>query len=351
MLANPFDPDQMKIMQALSRELIQAVPQHAKFAFCVIEQACGHAAGRLQYRVGWNEDPKSETSQPSAELHEAAYQLNRHWTKGKVPFPGVELSVKQEAGGKWKTNLRMLDQGKAEDVTEEAQDRLWQAVYRAREEFFDNQFGPFPSEIKKLMNLSGVWPGGGIFQFAASKRQNLGICTSCGLSNVDMPTPVRLAQHERTEQKGQPTFTSKIEGRTPRWLPASQAGYGYELIILTPKPEAWPLLPLSWFIQMEILNDVDLLGRVIDNQGLTVEGIKVGDGTQSADFMVQPASSPFPDSAQLPNGTMRLLIATRITREEMNFSLKQGRPALLERLKQAGVGQISILERDSIVRE
>ena len=87
----------------------------------------------------------------------------------------------------------------------------------------------------------------------------------------------------------------------------------------------------------------------MENHGLTVESIKIGDGAQSADFLIQPASSPFPDQVQLPNGAMRLLIATRITREEMNFSLKHGRVVLLDRLKQAGVGQVSILDRASVV--
>ena len=84
---------------------------------------------------------------------------------------------------------------------------------------------------------------------------------------------------------------------------------------------------------------------------MTVESIKIGNGSQSADFLVQPASSPFPEEARLPNGTMRLLIATRITRDEMNFSMKHGRGTLLDHLKSAGVGQISILDRASVVRE
>lgn len=201
------------------------------------------------------------------------------------------------------------------------------------------------------MNLMGVWPGGGIFQFTATQRNGLGICTSFGLSNADLPTPVRVSKHERADQVGQQGFSSTLEGGTPQWVPADRAGYGYEVMIVTPTPTTWPLLPLSWFIQMEILNDVGLLSRVMDNQGLTVESIKIGDGSQSADFLIQPASSPFPDRARLPNGTMRLLIATRVTREEMNFSLKHGREALLDRLKQTGVGQISILDRASVVGE
>jgi hypothetical protein len=118
---------------------------------------------------------------------------------------------------------------------------------------------------------------------------------------------------------------------------------------LTPAPESWPLLPMSWLIQMEILNDVDLLERVRKNEGVTVESVKIGDGTQSADFLIAPAADPLPTSVQLPNGTMHLLVATRITREEMKFSLQHGRRALSARLRQSGVGQTSILERPGVV--
>ena len=348
---DPFDPEQLRLFQALGQALIQNAPEHFKSVFCRIEQAPGHGKGRLQYRIGSTEHPNEDTSQPAPALHAAAYQLYRYWTKEGQPFPGVELTVKQETGGNWKNNTRILYQGKPEDVSEEAQDRLWQAVYDAREEFFRSQFGPFPDDIQKPMNLVGVWPGGGIFQFPATKRNGFGICTSFGLSNADLPTPVRVSKHERADQGGQPSFSSTLEGRTPQWVAADRAGYGYEVMIVTPTPTTWPLLPLSWFIQMEILNDVGLLGRVMEHQGLTVESIKIGDGSQSADFLIQLASSPFPEQAQLPNGTMQLLIATRVTREEMNFSLKHGRAALLDRLKQAGVGQISILDRASVVGE
>jgi hypothetical protein len=342
----------MRHFQELGAALIQSIPEHFRSVSCLIEQAPGHGKGRLQYRIGSPQHPDEGTTKPSGELHDAAHQLYRFWAKEGEPFPGLELTMAQEADGNWKTNVRILYQGKPEDITEEAQDELWQNVYRAREEFFRSQFGPFPNDIQKLMNLSGVWPGGGIFQFTATERSGLGICTSCGLTNVDMPTPVCVTSHERTEGGGRATsFSSRIEGRTPRWIPADQAGYGYELLILTPKPTTWPLLPLSWFIQMEILNDVDVLGRVLDHDGLTVESIKIGDGSETADFLVQPASTPFPGEARLPNGIMSLLIATRITREEMNFSMQHGRGALLDRLQKAGVGQISMLDRTSVVRE
>lgn len=41
---------------------------------------------------------------------------------------------------------------------------------------------------------------------------------------------------------------------------------------------------------------------------------------------------------------------TTITSEEMLWSMKNGRDALLQKLRDGGVGQISRLGRDSVVR-
>jgi hypothetical protein len=116
--------------------------------------------------------------------------------------------------------------------------------------------------------------------------------------------------------------------------------------VLTPRPETWPLNAVAWFVEMEIQRDVDMLDRVNDLGGVTVEALGIGGGRQ-ADFLVAPALPPLPASADLPNGTMRLLVATRITREEMNFAREHKPAALIQRLTSAGVGQMSDLERQS----
>lgn len=144
---DPFDPEQLRIFQALCQALIQHVPENFNSAFCTIEQAPGHGKGRLQYRIGSTEHPNEGTSQPSPVLHETAYQLYGYWAKEGQPFPGVELTVERESAGNWKANTRILNQGKPDDVSDEAQEQLWQAVYGAREEFFRSQFGPFPNDI------------------------------------------------------------------------------------------------------------------------------------------------------------------------------------------------------------
>ncbi|GAA0709606.1 hypothetical protein GCM10009105_10140 [Dokdonella soli] len=56
-----------------------------------------------------------------------------------------------------------------------------------------------------------------------------------------------------------------------------------------------------------------------------------------------------PTGAELPNGKMQLLVAVTITGEEMQWSMKNRRGKLLQKLRDAGVGQISMLGRKSVV--
>ena len=222
----------------------------------------------------------------------------------------------------------------------------WQRVYEARDAFFSEHFGPLPTETTKLWNLMVIWPGGCLYSIDASRQGGRGVCVTSGLSNFDMPTTVAARDQSVPAGGG---IEGTLAPRTPAWVPRGRAGYGYEIAILTPRPESWPVLALSWFPQAEILRDIDLLARVEEGGGVTIESLPVGDGKTKADFLVAPALPPLPAAATLPNGTMRLLIATRITRAEMRFAQASGRSALIERLARAGVGQLSVLDRASVV--
>jgi hypothetical protein len=348
-----IDPALMEIFHALSGALLGLIPNHFESAYCLIEQAPQQLPGRLRYRVGSKEHPGEETARPSPELHQAAYRLFRHWTRDGGLFPPVEVRVWQEPQGVWRAAVNRREPpgaGGVPPADATAQEQFWERAVRAREEFFTAHFGPLPGEIQKLVNLMGLWPGGGLYQFEAPRLHGLGVCTTWGLSNPDMPTPVRLAHSEWTQGADGPSFSGQLGPREPVWIPEERAGYGYEVLVLTPALASWPLLTLSWLAQMEILNDVDLLGRVEDAQGVTLEDVKIGDGSQKADFLIEPASDPLPGQFRLPNGIARLLIATRITRDEMQFALAHGRPALLELLRESGVGQISVPDRASVVR-
>lgn len=131
------------------------------------------------------------------------------------------------------------------------------------------------------------------------------------------------------------------------------AGYGYELIMLTPAPAPWPMLAMSWFVQMEILNDLCLLERVAAGNGATVEGVRFGDGNQVGDFLIQQACSPILARVDLPNGLMHLLIATWITPDELVFArdTEDGCFELLNRLAAEGLGPVSRLDRRSVLSQ
>jgi hypothetical protein len=344
----PFDPEALASrLQAVAQALVAYAPAHFRTAFCVAEESAKHGAGRLEYRIGSEQHPAEGTSRPSPELHDAVHEVLRFYAKHKLGFPGIEATIAANDDGSFATKCRMLHPD-AEPRSEQAEQKLWDDVYGAREAFFVEHFGPLPEYIQKLMNLTGVWPGGGIFPIVAERMGGIGVCTSFGLSNADMPTPVKSAGHERRAGGGVVEFSGTLEARTPRWVAREAAGYGYEVAVLTPRPEGWALGPVSWLVQMELVKDVELLDRVDEMGGVTIEALDIGGGRQ-ADFLVAPAQPPLPAGAELPNGTMRLLVATRITRDEMDFARTSGRKALLERLVAAGVGQTSDLGRRSVL--
>ena len=71
---------------------------------------------------------------------------------------------------------------------------------------------------------------------------------------------------------------------------------------------------------------------------------------EPVNVLIAKARAPLPTGTQLPNGKMELLVATTITDEEMQWSMTNGRGALLQELYDAGVGQISHPGRPSVVR-
>ncbi|WP_374334366.1 suppressor of fused domain protein [Leeia sp.] len=114
------------------------------------------------------------------------------------------------------------------------------------------------------------------------------------------------------------------------------------------RDQEWPLNFLQWAANAEIGNDAGLLDRVEKYHGLTIEQIQVGP-TLSINVLIAKAQPPLPVGTTLPAGKMEMLVATVITDEEMRWSMTHGRDALLVALQKSGVGQISTLNRKSVV--
>ncbi|HXR77861.1 MAG TPA: hypothetical protein VN737_17910 [Bryobacteraceae bacterium] len=223
----------------------------------------------------------------------------------------------------------------------DGESKLWDQVYVAREAIYAEHFGAIDGDVQKLMNLTGVWPGGCLVQIHAARHQ-LWVSSSFGLTNPDMPARIRPEQFTvEQDAQGQATqYSTRLVARPPRAVPAGWAGYGYEILLLTRQKDCWPLGFLNWAVQAEILNDMDLLGRIRKYGAMTVEDVSIGEG-KSADFLIAPLQKFAPPSIALPNGAMELLVATLITRSQMQYGIEKGGPALLAELNQTGSGQIS----------
>jgi Suppressor of fused protein (SUFU) len=229
----------------------------------------------------------------------------------------------------------------------------WQAAVRdAREDFYRTHFGPLPDEALKLEQLMAVWPAGCLVQVQADRLDGLTVSASFGLTDPGLPPSVQVGRSVR-ERTGWPPWrrrepTRMLAPRAPNPPADGLAGYGFELVVLTVGRDFWPLLLLNWAVTAEILEDADILRRVREHQGLTVQDIDLGEDGP-ADFLIEPVDSLFPAEHGLPNGAMHLLVATAITRSELTFGLEEGHQALLAKLFEDGPGQVSVLGRDPVV--
>jgi hypothetical protein len=244
--------------------------------------------------------------------------------------------------------LAMLGIGAA--AADTAQEKLWLKTYDARQKYFEHTVGPLPSDILKMLNMSGIWPGGGLYAIPAKRLgPGLAVYTTFGLTNTDMPTTVRMVDFKLDSDGKRAT---RAEGTLEKKQPVAKrhgaAGYGYEFIVVAAADQDWPLNLLQWAVNAELINDVGLLDRVEKYDGLTVEQLHVG-APEPINILISKALSPLPTGIQLPAGKMEVLVATVITPDEMHWSMKNGRGALLQKLREAGVGQVSELGRESVV--
>lgn len=236
---------------------------------------------------------------------------------------------------------------------EQDAEALWQSTYEARQQYFEKTIGILPPDILKMLNMTGVWPGGGLYVIPATKIDSkLSVYTTFGFTNADMPATTQLVDFSlQADSTGNRAASAEgtLSAKQSVAQTAGHAGYGYEIFILTKSGEQWPLGLLQWLVNAEIGHDAGILDRVEKYDGLTVESVDIGE-EKPVNILISKAEQPLPTGTKLPNGQMQLLVATTITEDEMRWSQQHGRKALLQKLKDAGVGQVSILERASVVK-
>src|SRR5690606_35150670 len=130
----------------------------------------------------------------------------RGWTS--PPLSDLENQKELHMHNGWMAAFFLATMATDAGSTEQAADQLWQDTYDARKQYFEGAVGPFPRDILKMINMIGIWPGGGLFVIPApGTGEGMAVYTTFGLSNPDLLEPPR-------------------DGR---------AGYGYEAIVVAPE--------------------------------------------------------------------------------------------------------------------
>jgi hypothetical protein len=234
-----------------------------------------------------------------------------------------------------------------------AADLAWDDVNLARSSAFEAGFGKLPDDTQKLGNLTGIWPGGGLYIIPAPQlRAGAAIYASFGLTNPDMPSCVTVTNLQAESSQGSGGRQGQTSGTLVRKENPPSArdwpGYGYEIIVAARDNEEWPLWLLQWAVQAEILNDIGMRDRVEKYGGMTVESVKIAEN-DAVHLLFTKAQAPLMAHLDLPTGRACIIVMTVITAAEMRWSKLHGREALLAHLQAAGVGQFSVLGRESVV--
>lgn len=313
-----------------------------------LRSLCFHALGENQRALD-DLNRSLELEPNNAQGYRDRAQLHFLTKRSDLAFVDNQLAEKYAASA---DDDELADGEFSEDNEASEEDELFDRVCEAREEFFEDTFGVMPSDVLKLNNMMGVWPGGCLVQIEADHLQAQPCVTATfGLTNPDMPATSRsedIVHEERTEgDKLMRSTSMRLVARERVEVPAGLAGYGYEALVITPEQADWPTLFLSWFVTNEINHDAGWLQRVL-LEGAVALKCPLRDYPRLK-LLLAKAAHPLPDSYMLPNGMMHLLIATSITESEYAFAQKAGAVELLHRLLQCPSGQTSVIFRSSCV--
>jgi hypothetical protein len=339
-----FNAEEEERINALVGALISATPERFTTIDCTVEQVESQCSGRFAYRICCEACPDEVISEPTEDLHKAAYE-----TIKLLNAEAITINMHQKDGG-WSFSLKTAYLN-ADDIDAERErhnEAIWERVFDERGAFFEKCFGTIPEDINKVMTVH--WVGGGLLDFPESNINGHRVLVTSGLSNPDQPSGVFVTDFDRQEEAdGNISFSTRLGSKTPRFVPPDWSGLGYEMSVILNEPQdERSIAVLSWLVQAELNRDGDFFGMINRYGGVTVQDMELFDNT-FADFLFYPAMEPIPSAVQLSSGTMHLIIATRITRRERDFAKENSCGYLIERLIEKGVGQVTDYKRISIL--
>ena len=179
-------------------------------------------------------------------------------------------------------------------------------VVEDRREFLSRHLGDLP----EAGQMSEHFPQCELLQFRSARLDSHWVYMTLGLTNPD--SSIRLYPSPATGTSIRAKIGRAIMERRLKEDPSlGVPGYGFELIIVTPGQEKWPLRVLERAMTRE---NLIALSRVAlrDNAWITMRD---QDATTDRQFLVQHAEPPLPVSHVLPNGRMRMLVLVAIGKD------------------------------------
>lgn len=206
-----------------------------------------------------------------------------------------------------------------EDVFPALFGRSFRGIFPLQVETFTQQFGQ--SEIDPR------WLHYGVFEFAPTDTRPSWLYVTSGHSNPWEQAP---ADYD----------------------PDGDSGMGVEFTIASTTPGDWAIQTLQVMLAFDILlwagrfPGKEYLGL---NDRIPLGGPLNGDPKCVLKNLIMTEAEAIPYEFQLPSGKVLLTGFTAISEEELNLAKREGSPALIDRLRDAGVHPVNDLYRRSVI--
>eukprot|EP01112_Ceratiomyxa_fruticulosa_P015575 TRINITY_DN4596_c0_g1_i1.p1 TRINITY_DN4596_c0_g1~~TRINITY_DN4596_c0_g1_i1.p1 ORF type:complete len:293 (-),score=64.16 TRINITY_DN4596_c0_g1_i1:123-1001(-) len=256
------------------------------------------------------------------------------------------------------------DKRKEEEELRKAEEFM-DKVYEAREKIYHTKLHIDLTDLE--MKLDTVfWPGG-CFVEGPSSKSNLYFWSTFGLSSPVMPNEFdrhnlkKVYKVDKNNKRSQTISFDVTHQKDPLKVSPSLAGYGFEIVVVSKKNDRykksnWPYLLFESFVEKIFFSKWNIFSGVEKFGSCTYQNIDFGRDfpSENGSFLITPLDPTLlpceKSDFELPNGKLRILVASYITQDELEYALKgKGGQLLIEKFNESGFNyQISAPGRKSV---